>query len=69
MGTEIEVVKKDDTKPGIQFDKNLRSDLEVYLTEEEIKLLEVFRHVFYGDISLHKKAGKLDGRIHFRETY
>ena len=39
------------------------------LTEDEVKIIEVFRHVHFGHITVHKKVGKLDGMIEFKETY
>ena len=63
-------MQKESSKPGVRFSEDERKRMaEVNLSEDEIKIIEVFRHVHYGHITIHKKAGRLNGRIEFKETY
>lgn len=57
-------------KPGVKFDAEVRSQLlAAGVTEDEVRVLEVFRHVHFGHMTVYKRAGRLEGRIEFRETY
>ena len=61
---------QENSKPGVKLPEEEKSKLkDLGITESEIRIIEVFRHVHYGHIQIHKKAGELDGRIEFRETY
>ncbi len=57
-------------KPGIKFDAETRERLQAAgVSDDEVRVLEVFRHVHFGHMTVYKRAGKLEGRIEFRETY
>lgn len=56
-------------KPGITLEMDLQQKmLDAGLTVDEIKVISVFRHVYFGHLTVYKRAGKLEGRIEFRET-
>lgn len=57
------------TKPGIALDLETQDKMTAAgLTADEIKVISVFRHVYFGHLIVYKRAGKLEGRIEFRET-
>jgi len=57
-------------KPGVKFDAETRERLQAAgIGDDEVRVLEVFRHVHFGHMTVYKRAGKLEGRIEFRETY
>ena len=65
-----EEVKKEIVTPGIRFDETFRKKLlDAGLSEEQIKILEAIDHVFFGHIIVHKKEGKISGRIELKSTY
>ena len=67
---EQEKVTPATTKPGTKFTDEIKGKMiEAGVSDEEIRVLEVIRHVFYGHILIHKKAGKIEGRIEAKETY
>lgn len=60
----------DNSKPGVKIQGEMRKKLiDAGISEDEIKIIEVFRHIYFGHMTVYKKAGKLEGRIEFRETY
>jgi len=57
-------------KPGVKFGAETRERLQAAgVSDDEVRVLEVFRHVHFGHMTVYKRAGKLEGRIEFRETY
>lgn len=43
--------------------------LDLNLKEEEIKILEAWRYIKFGQITAYKKNNELSGRIDIKTTY
>lgn len=43
--------------------------LSAGISEEEIRVLETFRTLDYGEMKVYKREGKLTGRIEVKITY
>ena len=53
-----------------QFPKNIREQLfSVSLSEDEVQILEAFRFIKFGKITVYKKDNKKSGRIDIQTTY